>query len=694
MTTGKRRDIQGLRALAVALVVAYHVRPEWVPGGFVGVDVFFVISGFLITRTLLAEAEADGRIVVPRFWARRIRRLLPAATTVIVVVLIGMTLFSPIVQWPSILNQAMASAISGENWYLAFQSVDYLHAAESAGPLQHFWSLSVEEQFYIVWPFLLMGLALLGGARRQRAWRIGVLVLIAVFFVWSIVETALSPSTAYFSTATRAWELLIGAALACWGGMLRPSTRVANGLLVGGIVLIGVSAFLLDNSWPFPSWVALIPTLGAASAIASGLGATRTRWLVAPLEWRPVTYLGDISYSLYLWHWPVIVFLLLQFTPAPRLPLWAGAVAVVLSVALAALSTRFIEDPFRTGRFFHRGNTAPIGTLHLGRTFLVGALLLALSFSATGAAALNYGRIAAQIRVQTDPRNFPGARVLDPHYDPSQWNDVVVPPYPDPITLQTIDRQFTPGCLTLVGSTDITQCDWGDPNGSKLVVIVGDSHAAQWAPAYDELGKKYHWRVVLIGKQYCTLTSSQRLLSIDPGPVYTKCADWNRELQSFLPTLHPDLIVQGALAYGYPNWIPDAHSDYDAEMARGYAGAWTPLLDQGIPIVAMEETPQFTFNPPQCLGTPGKSIDDCSQTLASILARQPSRIVLAAQDEPRVGVIDPSPGMCPDGTCRPEIGNVLVYRDNTHLSAPFAISLDWLLESRLRELQPQLFPAH
>ncbi len=678
----KRPDIQGLRAIAVLLVIVFHVRPTWAPGGFVGVDVFFVISGFLITSSLAAEGLRDGSINLPAFWARRIRRLMPAATVVLAAVLVATALLLSVVRWPRILTETVASAFSVENWVLAAQSVDYLHATAAPTPVQHFWSLGVEEQFYLLWPLLLLLGLFIGrrtGAGSLRAWRVIVVVLFAVFLVWSVVETYASPSTAYFSTATRAWELLLGAGVALWAERLRPASAVATGLLVGGIAGIAASVLVISEATLFPGFAALLPTVGAALVIVSGLGQPRQRHLLAPLTWRPVTYVGDISYSLYLWHWPVIIVFSALVPKEPRLPMVLVVGAVALSFVLAALSTRFVERPFQ----HWRGR----------RVFVLGAALLATTGLLVGASYLNYARVTAELQQQADPRNFPGARILDPDFDASAWNDVVVPPIPNAIDIDVIPRQLTPGCMTLAAATEITTCDWGVPDGAKTVVVVGDSHAAQWLPMVDEVALKYDWRVVYIGKQYCSLTAQKDLLPIDPGKTYQECVDWNAKVEPYILELAPDLVIQGALSYGYPTWITESHADYDAGRAAGYAQAWQPILDAGIPIVAIREVPRFTTSAPQCITGFNATIDSCSESFDSLMGDRPSWLALAAQSESRVALLDLDPLICPDGICRPVIGNIITYGDDSHVGSLFARSAAWRLEDFLLEKEPALFTA-
>lgn len=306
-----RTDIQALRALAIAVVVLNHLWPTRLTGGYVGVDVFFVISGYLITAHLLGELARTGSIRLGRFYARRIRRLLPAALFVLAVSAVLVAIFLPYPRWLRNAAEIAASAAYVENWALAALSVDYSAANAAASVAQHYWSLSVEEQFYILWPLLILAAAL--GARAfLRSVNAGRTLVIFVSLVAgaslaaSVLFTAAAPSAAYFATFTRAWEFGVGALIALAPATWRLRRRIANVLAIAGFIAILWSAFVYDDSTAFPGSAALIPVLGTAAIIAAG---TRNDdlWHSAITARRPIQWLGNVSYSLYLWHWPLIV---------------------------------------------------------------------------------------------------------------------------------------------------------------------------------------------------------------------------------------------------------------------------------------------------------------------------------------------------------------------------------------------------
>lgn len=276
--TSFRGDIEGLRALAVILVLAGHAGSQFVPAGFIGVDVFFVISGFLITGLLVAELDGTGRISLLGFYARRAKRLLPAAGLVLLVTLLLTYLFLPRVRYSNTAWDVVSSALYVMNWRLAEQSVDYMFVDQAPSVLQHYWSLSVEEQFYLFWPLLLLGLAVLGGRRRLRrgVLMLGFAVVAVPSFAWSIHLTSTDSAPAYFVTTTRLWELALGGAVAIAGGLLHRTPRVLAVLLAwSGLAAVVASAFLLDATSAFPGYIALLPTGGTAAVIAFAVAARR-----------------------------------------------------------------------------------------------------------------------------------------------------------------------------------------------------------------------------------------------------------------------------------------------------------------------------------------------------------------------------------------------------------------------------------
>jgi peptidoglycan/LPS O-acetylase OafA/YrhL len=354
--TPQRVDIQGLRALAVLLVLADHVGVGFLAGGYVGVDVFFVISGFLISSLLFAEIRSTGRVSIARFYARRARRILPASTVLLVTTLVFVAVTSSVTRVGDVIRDTLWAALFLANVNFARQGRDYSDMGASVSAVQHFWSLAVEEQFYLVWPALLLLLALLwrrraadGSAWNRRILLRVVLVGFTLSLLWSVVITVRDPQAAYFSTPARAWELAGGALVALLVPVLsRLRSWVRLVLSFGGVVAVAAAALRFDSATPFPGWVALLPVLGTMAILAAGTGAGQP-WPGRLLTIPPGPWVGDISYSLYRWHWPVIVLGREQF-PEATAGRSGTILLVAVSVLLAALSYYFVEEPFRRGR--------------------------------------------------------------------------------------------------------------------------------------------------------------------------------------------------------------------------------------------------------------------------------------------------------------------------------------------------------
>lgn len=343
-----RPEIQALRAVAIGCVLLYHFWPAALPAGFVGVDVFFVVSGFLITGLLLRDAERHDRVRLKEFYVRRSRRILPAAMVVLTACAAATLLFVPRREWGQFLQQTLSSALYVENWHLARDSQIPERADLASTPVQHFWSLSVEEQFYLVWPLLIilaLWLAARSGRRRTETLAAVLVLTTVASFVHGSLLTLQDHNLAYFSTLARGWEFGVGGLLALLprseGDRLR-RTRAAAGW--AGLAAIAFAALAFTDEDRFPGTIALLPVLGTAAIIWAGM--PRAALSLAPVAgWRPVQWFGDISYSLYLWHWPIIMFT--PYITGQPTPAIGMVLLLLLSIGIADASKRWVEDPFR-----------------------------------------------------------------------------------------------------------------------------------------------------------------------------------------------------------------------------------------------------------------------------------------------------------------------------------------------------------
>lgn len=673
---GQRRDIQGLRALAVGLVIVYHLRPEWLPGGFVGVDVFFVISGYLIIGTLTGELRRTGTIRLREFYARRIRRLLPAASVVLLSTVLVTWLFLPISRWPAIMSDVLTSALNVQNWALAAQSADYAHATAAASPVQHFWSLSVEEQFYLVIPLVLLLCARLAhraGPEAARRAVTAVALVTAASFVFSVVYSELDHGRAYFVTPTRMWELGLGGLAAMTVHRIRLKGGVRLLLGWGGMVAVVAGSFVLTTAMAFPGYLALLPTLGTVGLLLAGVVAADQR-LARPevafvLGLQPLRYLGDISYSLYLWHWPVIV-VVLQLGGGSELTRQQAVGAFVVSLALAMVTKHVVEDVFRGGTTARR--PFRLRTPRLRSAYLLGAALVAAT---TVVATVPWQYASAELERLASAtgldESHPGALALDRDNPIAAPDGVPLTPDPAVAGRDWPLQDQTVSCT----SYDIEnwpptgdKCTYGTATAPKTLVLVGDSHAAMFSTVFARFVREHpEWRVKMMLRNGCPFTA------VAPAGL-TVCSDQNeRELAGIL-VMKPDLVVTSAMS-------PESYDkdlkwrwESRAQTVDGYESMLRRISDAGIRSGVIRDVPRPAKNTPRCLErNPGRHAA-CDTALGDAFGRDKDPLVEAAERVPHTTVVDLTPWLCVGGVCPAVVGNVVVYRDN-HLTDSYVRTL-------------------
>ncbi|MCC8247249.1 acyltransferase family protein [Saccharothrix luteola] len=656
-----RVDIQGMRALAVGLVICYHLRPEWLPGGFVGVDVFFVLSGFLIIGTLTGEVRRTGRVGLLDFYARRIRRLLPAATVVLLAVTAAVIAVLPQSRWPTVLREVLFSAVNAQNWLLAVLSNDYGHATVGASPVQHFWSLAVEEQFYLVIPLVLLVAAVLAARRGAGPVRYAVVAVGAITvasFAFSVWYTPVDPGAAYFVTPTRMWELGIGGLAAMALHRLRPGRVVRVLLGWGGLVAVLASAFWFTTGMAFPGWIAALPTVGTAAMLLA-----RDDSLARVLGLRPLTYVGDISYSLYLWHWPVIVFVL-EFTGREVLDRYQVVFAGSLSLVLAALSKHFVEDPFRRRKRDRRRVTYGIGAAMVAVTVAV----------ASGGWASAESTLAALRGRSVIDADHPGALALDPTRPvPARAG---IPLAPDPaVAGEDGPLGDLPGdCNVYDMTAEPSACTYGAPEATKTAVIVGDSHAAQFSSALAEFVRHEgagRWRVKVVVRNGCPFTA---VPPSEAGTPLAVCSDENLKKLDLIRDLKPDLVVTAAMSPESYRADLDWTWESPDRAVEGYRTMLTALSDAAIPVAVIRELPRPARPVVPCLERRPDDPADCDTPRARAVGSATDPLADAATGLPGVRVVDLTDWICRADTCPAVVGNVVVYRDN-HLTDTYVRSL-------------------
>ncbi|HEU0238779.1 MAG TPA: acyltransferase family protein [Micromonosporaceae bacterium] len=676
-----RGDIEGLRAVAVLLVMYGHAGVAMLSGGFVGVDVFFVISGFLITGLLVAELSRTGRISLVAFYARRAKRLLPAAATVLGAVLAVTYLALPPTRWRGIGGDVVASASYWINWRLAAEAVNYLNSDAPPSMLQHFWSLAVEEQFYLIWPVLLIVVASIAARRRRKTgasahrgyYLLGLALVGIPSLLWSVHDTRVDPAGAYFVTTTRLWELALGAAVAIVSTQCaRLPQAIAAAVGWTGLAALAAAAVIVTPATPFPGYAALLPTLGAVGVIASGEAAGRAG-PAALLGLRPVRAIGAISYSLYLWHWPLLVGAEARYG---TLSTTTTVAIVTLAFVPAAITYRFVENPIRTSP---RLATSPMRAIRTGFAFTIVPVL------AVGVVQVAHNPLARQVH----PADALGAQALNqPGLAGSQQSlDRVGLIVPDPASAVTdvpdiyADHQK---CIN-EGNDDATvkSCAYGSPDSSFTVALVGDSHAAQWAPALEAIAAARGWRLVMYLKSSCPFLDATVALHDRP---FTACTRWNASVHKRLSGAgRVDLvIISGAATYRmFRDGTELSGADNTATAEAAMRHAWTDVAATGSPVAVLRDTPRPSFNVPDCVARERDHLDQCTFTPDTSSAAS-AKQVTAAADIAGVHLVDLNADICPGSVCPPVIGNELVYRDDNHMTATYVRSLTAPLDSALQ----------
>lgn len=657
-----RPEVQGLRALAVLMVVTYHVWFGRVSGG---VDVFLLVSAFLLTLSFMRKIESGRALDLGRYWLHLFKRLLPAVVVVLIGVLAATAVFVPRSRWAEILSQTWSSLFYFQNWALAANSVDYYEADQSiASPLQHFWSLSVQGQVFILWPLLFALAALIARSAKLRFRRVVLLVFGLVFAVsltFSVYETYTNQVHAYFDTRTRLWEFAFGTLLVLalpYLKLPRP-VRVAAGWI--GLAAMLSGGFILDVQGQFPGYVALWPLVAAALVILAGqtgsaFGADRL------LSWKPLIRLGDMSYALYLWHWPVLIIYLIWRDQA-EVGLTGGAAIIALSLVLAYLTTRFVERPLRSMQWAEKKKRRA-------------AVVIALCVSIVAAPVVGWQQMLRiqneQLQANIDVNN-PGAAVLDPDFAYHGEQDADLAPLFDRAGSDYADLgapctgRFATDAEQLqgIGCTEYVS----SPNPEKVLVAVGNSHVQQWLPALGPIAEARNWTVIGLVRGGCQFVEYSEGIS-------EECNARNSDALQYILDLQPDAVLTTATysIVDYPHEL----------LPGGFATMARTVMDNGIPMIGIRDNPRHPIDMAQCPETFGTESPECNPAYESVRAPDSPLDAMGAI-VPELRLIDVDDLVCPDGSCPAVIGNVRVYLDENHLSATYTRTMAPGLEPRLLE---------
>jgi peptidoglycan/LPS O-acetylase OafA/YrhL len=643
-----RRDIEGLRAIAVAAVVLYHAGTPHFGGGYVGVDVFFVISGFLITGQLLRDDRRAPTARIRHFYARRLRRIVPAATLVIITTLVAAALWQSPLLTGTTRDDARSAMFFVSNIRFARATVDYFSLGRAPSLFQHFWSLSLEEQFYFVWPALLVGISAVTKSRRNTAIVVTMAVTAAASFAACVLVTATRAPYAFFLLPFRAWELIAGAGLYVLTSRLGPGRRRGAPLMAyAGLALVALAITSLSDTTPYPGAIGLLPVAGTLLVIFAGSGTAAPPRLLASNVFQLG---GRYSYSIYLWHWPVLTLLTLRYPD--RFDSWPRALLGVSLVALPAsvASYHLVENPFRHS-FNRRADRQSIAA---GLGLIAVSAFALVPFGAIGRGPLDSGRAA-----MTAPNPSPDAPTA---FVPSNLRP----------TLRRASNSI--GGRDLVRCLSKHDCVTGRASARRTVVLYGDSHAGHWVGAFAPMGRANGWRVEVMSFGGC------RSYRQPNPPSGFDCERFRAESNARIAQLRPGLVV-------FSNQSISFFRQDRGAWERGIAAA-IDAVPAGTNVAVLSETPIAPANVPVCLSLHLQDTRACEPHRPSPKFDAFNAALRAVVTAHGATFVDLMPWVCTDSRCPVVMGDVLVYRDPNHLTATFTRTRADAMAEALRPLMP------
>ena len=703
----RRPEIQGLRGVAVLLVVAFHVWTDRVSGG---VDVFFVLSAFLLTGSFVRRVERGAPLELRAYWLRTFSRLVGPLAVMLLAVLAAVLVLYPPSRWDTLIGHVWGSLLYVQNWVLAAEAVDYYAGGGAAStPLQHTWSLSLQGQVFLVWPLLLAGTAWAARRTGLRFRSLAAVVFGAVLassLAWSVLSTAAEPEGAYFSSFTRAWEFALGSLAALAVAALPPTagpssarrpperrtgttagdaarrvlatpltTALATGLGWAGLAAVVATPFLIDAQTRFPGAVALAPTAGAAAvllagALVHGSPAGVDRVLAA----RPLTWIGDRAYGIYLWHWPLLITYALLL-PGGSVPVLHGlgvlAASLVLTRATAPL-TRLPAALARAGRALVRRPRSTVGDL--ARLVATVVLVAVPVGTAHGGTVLREAQLQA---VERSAENYPGAAVLRgdavaPTGVPAvptaaeregEWGETGVECAPE----DGADAIGELGDCWTVGPTDGSEPE-------RTLVVIGDSHAMQLLTPINRAAEQHGWKVISylrMGCRYAAEPAEQAgSAEQDDG-----CGAFNAAARDAALAQEPDAV----LTIGTRS-LPEAPHE---ELVSGYEEGVGAFLEAGVPVVAFRDNPRFSYDMFECVEVFGARHARCNVPRSEALLPVNPLLEVAARHE-QLHAVDLTDRLCTEDVCPSVIGNVVVYRDLDHVTSSYGATMTPDVSERLR----------
>jgi len=710
-----RLDIEGLRAVAVVFVILSHLQlsGNFFSGGFVGVDIFFVISGYLITSLLMHEysknAKANkgsGWISLRIFYFRRARRLLPAAILVLFASVLFSYIFLNSVKAGQTLKDSLFALFFLANLNLISQNTDYFQQGFESGPLQHFWSLSVEEQYYLIFPTLFLITVVLNGlkiGKYRLRWRQRLALVVGTLttgsLIWSIIQSNASPVSGYFSSLTRAWEIGVGSLLAIgiFKGVPKESRLLNTVLASTGVFGILLSVLIFNSRSLFPGFNALLPTISTCCLIYVGASSSQSV-VTRILSTKVFTFLGKISYSLYLWHLPILI-LIPQFLE-PKLSQSVSRVILLIPIFLLSILTYFfIERPIRTmnppERWEVKSTSQKDQTLEKFNQIEVSLLIIIVISLTVGALYSNgalrvpkgYGQIADASKLNTQPTATPTSETVKPEVDAYQqtlalWQEQLR----SGLSITTIPKDLNPPLAALSGSAPgeygeclnsrIPSCTTGSAEAKKIAVVVGDSYASALFPMVTNALDKSEWKVIGIFRGSCMIAD---VVPVFEGKINNECSNFRKSWFNYLRNVKPDLV-----------FLAD---NFDTKFSVPTNGSstleyWQTRLGESLEIITSSSKNVIYFTAAPTV----KALKDCVMASGEIgqgcigkaSARNTKRQI-AAKVINSYGArsIDSREWTCVFQGCPPIVGNVVVYTDGTHFTRQFALTLSPLFRAWL-----------
>jgi peptidoglycan/LPS O-acetylase OafA/YrhL len=673
-----------LRAIAVGLVLVFHAYGTPFSGGFVGVDVFFVISGFLITDILMREHSTTGRVSILGFYGRRVRRILPASALVVVTTVIAAYYFLGFLTGNDVAVAATWTAVFAANIHFGFVDTDYFGSRLPPSPLLHMWSLGVEEQFYLVWPGLFLLLVLIvRGTHHRHALAAALVAIIAASFAWSVFQTGADPTWAYFSPFTRACELGLGALIAVVGPAINRKLKprwAAELLALCGLTGIASSALLLNSSTPYPGALIACPVVSTALLIAAG--CTDSRTLVGRcLSLRPMQWFGARSYSLYLWHWPILT--IAAQSLMSHLSGWQTTGLLLLTILASTLSYRLVENPIRHARSL---------AARPGAGLAVGAGLIAITIALAQCSIVHNGSTWNLFK-STDIAKTSGALPRSTGGCPSPACSDILAQVESGAKIDTIPPDLTPSLADAVadirapdGGTcsqlpiswlkpDRQPCifDTSAPAKAPMIILIGDSQALMWSRTVNTIAKQLGYRFGLVSHPGCHMPMTT-FDTTSEGVTDAQCREWKNAAIDWMKRQDPAVVL---VASGNHTGVEGA--DY----AAGYAAVLRQMQGPGRKLFVMGDVPMLSQDPPRCLAAHPSSALKCATKTATAAPADEQQAALDGAQQAGAGYVSLTPWLCTADLCPAIVGHYVAYQDQFHITGAYAQALMPLVQQAI-----------